>query len=233
MAQVGANSDEVTSVFDKSIKELEHWSALLIKDLSSKFVDDIKSKSMSYRRNSWISMDELGAKDVFALSPSASEMFQLIVTVLHTLETELSKHIFQHVLRLVANRLDAFIVDGLIMNTKFSSGGADQFHFDMTRNLFPLFGQYSNRPALLFKQYANQFSIIKCAMFLIFLSYRINDACILLKLQKGTALLLHHTLKHSPKRTESSEELRDIGVRTFSVQRAQEILERRNDITSI
>lgn len=115
-------------------------------------------------------MADLGAKDVFALSPSASEMFQLIVTVLHTLETELSKNIFQTVLRLVASRLDAFIVDGLIMNTKFSSGGADQFHFDMTRNLFPLFGQYTNRPALLFKQYTIYFIYIYC-LFHIFLSF--------------------------------------------------------------
>lgn len=97
-------------------------------------------------------MNEIDAKDVFALSPSAGEMFQLIVTVMHTLETDLSKSVFNNVLRLVASRLDVFIVDGLIMNTQFSTGGADQFHFDMTRNLFPLFGQYSNRPSLLFKQ---------------------------------------------------------------------------------
>lgn len=63
--------------------------------------------------------------------------------------------------------------------------------------------------------------------------YRINDACILLKLQKGTALLLHHTLKQSPNKSQTSEELRDIGVKIFSVQRSQEILERRNDVTAI
>lgn len=149
---MGPHCDEISSVFDKSITDLEHWSTLLINDLAGKILDDIKSKSMPYRRNHWIYIEELGAKDVFALSPSASEMFQLIVTVLHTLETELSKSLFHHVLRLVATRLDAFIVDGLIMNAKFSCGGADQFHYDMTRNLFPLFGQYLNRPALLFKR---------------------------------------------------------------------------------
>lgn len=38
------------------------------------------------------------------------------------------------------------------MNTKFSPAGAAQFNYDMTRNLFALFGQYCRRPDLLFKK---------------------------------------------------------------------------------
>lgn len=76
-----------------------------------------------------------------------------MVTILHNLETELSIGIFNHTLRLIANRLDDFFIDSMIMNTKFSGGGAAQFNFDVTRNLFPLFGQYTARPHLLFKKY--------------------------------------------------------------------------------
>lgn len=75
-----------------------------------------------------------------------------MVTILHDLETELSSIIFKHSLRLIANRLDDFFIDSMIMNTKFSAGGVAQFNFDMTRNLFALFGQYADRSHLLFKK---------------------------------------------------------------------------------
>lgn len=71
---------------------------------------------------------------------------------MHDLETELSATIFGHTMRLIANRLDDFFLDSMIMNTKFSAGGAAQFNYDMTRNLFALFGQYYPRPQLLFKK---------------------------------------------------------------------------------
>lgn len=77
---------------------------------------------------------------------------QLMVTSLHNLETELSINIFNIALRLIAHQLDDFFIDSMIMNTKFSTGGASQFDFDMNRNLFALFGQYARRPDLLFKK---------------------------------------------------------------------------------
>lgn len=77
---------------------------------------------------------------------------QLMVTSLHNLETELSINIFNIALRLIAHQLDDFFIDSMIYNTKFSTGGASQFDFDMNRNLFALFGQYARRPDLLFKK---------------------------------------------------------------------------------
>lgn len=75
-----------------------------------------------------------------------------MVTSLHNLETELSINIFSITLRLIAHQLDDFFIDSMIMNTKFSTGSASQFDFDMNRNLFALFGQYTKRPDLLFKK---------------------------------------------------------------------------------
>lgn len=75
-----------------------------------------------------------------------------MATILHNLESELSLNIFNIVLRMIAHQLDDFFVDSMIMNTMFSAGGAAQFEFDMSRNLFALFGQYSRRPDLLLKK---------------------------------------------------------------------------------
>lgn len=155
VAQMGrpdSGEDDVTSVFEKSIGEFEHWHRQIIADLAARIVDDIKAKSMPYRHDQWVTMPALDAASTFALSATAGEMFQTMVTALHDLESDLSVSILNHVLRMVAARFDVFIIDGMIMNTRFSVGGAAQFNFDMTRNLFPLFGQYLARPHLLFKR---------------------------------------------------------------------------------
>lgn len=139
-------------MFDKTIKDIEHWQAKLIRKLALKLVDDVKAKSMPYRHDHWVSMTELSTKEPFILSYSAGEMFQLLVTRLHNLENDLSTTLFNSTLRLIASTLDDFFIDSMIMNTKFSCFGAAQFKFDMTRNLIPLFGQYSRRPMTLFKK---------------------------------------------------------------------------------
>lgn len=41
----------------------------------------------------------------------------------------------------------------LILYNHFNEGGAAQLQYDMTRNLFPLFGHYCKRPENFFKQY--------------------------------------------------------------------------------
>lgn len=114
--------------------------------------DEIKARSMSYRHDNWVSMPLQSPSDPLILSYSAGEMFQVLVTNLHNLESALSTKIFNATLRKIALSLDDFFIDSMIMNTKFSQGGAAQFKFDITRNLFPLFGQYMRKPALLFKK---------------------------------------------------------------------------------
>lgn len=151
-AQTGTDVEEVTSVFDPSVELWEQWQRKLAKELAGRVVDDIKAKSMPYRHDHWIAMYEQSAKEPFILSATAGEMFQVMVTGMHNLESELSASIFAVVLRLIGERLDEFFLDAMIMNTKFSAGGAAQFHFDMTRNLLPLFGQYARRPDLIFKR---------------------------------------------------------------------------------
>lgn len=215
-ALLGPNAEEITSVFDKSINELDHWQNKLVKQLSSKVVDEIKAKSMPYRHDNWVSMPRQTRSEAFVLSYSAGEMFQLLVTILHDLEAALSTKIFNAVLRRAAKKLDDFFIDSMIMNTKFSEGGAAQFKFDIERNLLPLFGQYSRRPGLLFKN--------------------LSDSCTLLSLPFGTALLLHQTLKAGNKTTNADElksmkeALKEVGIVSLPITLAVDVLERRNDV---
>lgn len=215
---LGPNAEEITSVFDKSLGELDHWENKLVKQLSSKIVDEIKAKSMPYRHDNWVSMPKQNQHESFNLSTTAGDMFELIVAVLHDLEAALSTKIFNSVLRRIAKKLDDFFIDSMIMNTKFSEGGAAQFKFDIDRNLLPLFGQYSRRPGLLFKN--------------------LRDSCTLLSLPFGTALLLHQTLKDGNK-TSNAEELqkmkdalKEVGILSLPITLAVDVLIRRNDVFS-
>lgn len=215
-ALLGPNADEINSVFDKTVSELDHWENKLIKQLSAKFVDDIKSKTMAYRHDFWVSMPKQSPNESFTLSQSAGEMFQVIIAILHHLETALSTKIFNSALRRIAKKLDDYFIDSMIMNTKFSEGGAAQFKFDITRNLIPLFGQYSRRPGFLFKN--------------------LSDACNLLSLPIGTAILLHQSLKTSNKTTKADElqkmkdALKEVGIVSLPITLAVDVLERRTDI---
>jgi RAD50-interacting protein 1 len=124
----------------------------LIVDLATSVLYDIKAKSMPYRRDAWVSMPEQLTKESQMLSITAGEMFQLLASHLHNLEKELSTNLLGMTLRLVAEYLDEFFIDSMIRITKFSKGGTEQFNYDVTRNLFPLFGQYTRKPVQLFKK---------------------------------------------------------------------------------
>lgn len=217
-ARLGPNAEEITSVFDKPVGELDHWQNKLVKQLSSKVVDEVKAKSMPYRHDNWVAMPRQNSSEPFIISYSAGEMFQLLVSLLHDLEAALSTSIFNAMLRRVAKKLDDYFIDSMIMNTKFSEGGSAQFRFDIERNLLPLFGQYSRRPGLLFKN--------------------LSDSCILLSLPFGTALLLHQTLKAGIKSTNVDElkgmkdALKEVGIVSLPITLAVDVLERRNDVGS-
>ncbi|XP_055534418.1 RINT1-like protein [Wyeomyia smithii] len=209
-ALYGPDADEVSSVFDKTTDELEHWQRSLVKDLSTRVVDEVRAKSRPYRHDHWPTMNQLDTKETFMLSTSASEMFQTVVNHLHQLESELSANVFSLVVRLIALQLDEWIIDEMVMNTKFSTGGAAQFQFDMTRNLFALFGQYARKPNLLFK--------------------RIHDACLLLVLPLGSAMLLHDALGKEQSEETIASTLKEFGILILNKKMILEVLERRNDI---
>ncbi|XP_055622664.1 RINT1-like protein [Toxorhynchites rutilus septentrionalis] len=209
-ALYGPHTDEISSVFDKTIEELDHWQNTLVRNLSSRVVDEVKAKSRSYRHDIWPIIDQLDTKETFMLSATSSEMFQVLVNNLHNLESELSSNVFSIAIRLIALQLDEWLIDGMVMNTMFSTGGALQFQYDMTRNLFALFGQYARKPSLLFK--------------------RINDTCLLLTLPLGSALLLHETVSSEQSEEAVTSTLKEMGLMILRKPMVLEVLERRNDI---
>ncbi|XP_034104363.1 RINT1-like protein [Drosophila albomicans] len=208
-ALAGPNANEINSVFEHAVAELGHWAHQLMENLANKAVNEMKAKSMNYRHDVWPSMPEQNSKEPFILSPSGGEMFQVLVTLLHNLERELSANLFNQTLRLIAQQIDEFMLESMVMHTRFSTAGASQFNYDMTL-LFALFGQHTRRPELLFK--------------------RIHDASKLLTAARGTALLLLETLRSGQTVEEKTKPLHELRVLSLDSKQCIEVLERRTDI---
>ncbi|EDV95920.1 RINT1-like protein [Drosophila grimshawi] len=209
-ALAGPNASEINSVFEHPVAELEHWARQLMGNLVNKAVYVMKAKSMNYRHDAWASMPEQNNREPFILSPSGGEMFQVLVMVLHNLESELSANLFNQTLRLMAQQIDDYMLESMVLNTRFAPAGAAQFNYDMTL-LFALFGQYTRRPELLFK--------------------RIHDACKLLTAARGTALLLLETLRSVDTSVEEkTKPLHELRVLSLDSRQCIEVLERRTDI---
>lgn len=216
VATHGQNAAEINSVFDESITKLEEWQTHLVKELSTKCVRDIRARLNPYFYDHWVSMPKQNLNEKFIISQSAAEVFHVIIATLHDLESALSTKVFNAVLDRIAKKLDDYLIDKMIMHTKFSEGGSMQFNFDITRNLIPLFGQYSRRPSILFKN--------------------LSDVCKLLSLPFGTAMLLHQTLKASTVTTNSEElqkmkdALKEQKIVSLPITMAVNVLERRTDV---
>ncbi|XP_014681256.1 PREDICTED: RAD50-interacting protein 1-like isoform X2 [Priapulus caudatus] len=135
------------SIFDETIKLLEHIRNEMLRNIVETTVYDIKAKSRPYRNN----RDRL-----------------------HLMEQQLCRPLFDEAWQKLAEHLNKFFFEELILMNNFNEGGAAQLQYDMTRGLFPLFGDYTQRPENYFKD--------------------VKEACTLLTLKPGSAMLLSEVL---------------------------------------
>ncbi|KAM3587503.1 uncharacterized protein V6R79_007175 [Siganus canaliculatus] len=142
---------------------------------------EITEKAKPYCQERWLSQPSQHDQSTMTLSSSACPMMLCVRDRLSNLHTVLSVSLFQLAWQGLAERLDNFLYQDVILSNHFSDGGAVQLQFDMTRNLFPLFGHYCKRPENFFKH--------------------VKEACIILCLNVGSAILLKNFLEESGEKT--------------------------------
>ncbi|CAB1443168.1 unnamed protein product [Pleuronectes platessa] len=142
---------------------------------------EITEKAKPYSHDRWLSLPSPHDQSTMSLSSSACPMMLCVRDRLLNLHQVLSLTLFQLAWQGLADRLDNFLYQDVILSNHFSDGGAAQLQFDMTRNLFPLFGHYCKRPENFFKH--------------------VKEACIILCLKGGSAILLRNLLKESEEGT--------------------------------
>lgn len=207
---------ETETVFADTLSLYRHMRKDLLCTLAESVIREAKSKTYEYRRENWNSIRPQKELRSYSLTPTACPMFEVLSSRLHQLHKSLAGKLFTIVWRFIAQQLDHYLLEALVLDNRFNDGGAMQLKYDITRNLFALFSQFSEKPDSYFLQ--------------------INAACILLNISKGSALLLRETLIALEGATgvEDRREhtLKELGVVNVPPAKAVEVLNRRTDITT-
>uniref|UniRef100_A0A4W6EKK9 RAD50-interacting protein 1 n=1 Tax=Lates calcarifer TaxID=8187 RepID=A0A4W6EKK9_LATCA len=182
--EVGRLASLEGSLFEGLLALLDRLKGDMMGRLLEWTMREITEKARPYSQDRWLSLPSQHDQSTMSLSSSACPMMLCVRDRLLNLHQVLSLSLFQLAWQGLAERLDNFLYQDVILCNHFSDGGAAQLQFDMTRNLFPLFGHYCKRPENFFKH--------------------VKEACIILCLNVGSAILLRNLLK------ESEEETKDL-----------------------
>ncbi|XP_054669571.1 RAD50-interacting protein 1 isoform X2 [Grus americana] len=197
--QLGQLASMESSVFDEMINLLER----LKHDMLTRQVDhvfrEVKDAAKLYKKERWLSLPSQAEQAVMSLSSTACPMLLTLRDRLLQLEQQLCHSLFKIFWQMLAEKVDIYIYQEIIMANHFNEGGAAQLQFDMSRNLFPLFSHYCKRPENYFKH--------------------IKEACIILNLNVGSALLLKDVLQSAsenetlkPNQPSPTAALNELGV---------------------
>ncbi|XP_010893446.5 RAD50-interacting protein 1 [Esox lucius] len=165
------------SVFEGLLGLLERLGGDMLGRLLEAVIRDVREKAQAYSKDRWLSLPSQCDQATMSLSSSACPLMLCVRDQLLQLQQMLCQPLFQTAWQGLAERLDLFLYQDVILYNHFNEGGAAQLQFDMTRNLFPLFGHYCKRPENFFKH--------------------VKEACIILCLNVGSALLLRDLLKQN------------------------------------
>lgn len=148
---------ESETVFEQTLILYRHMRRDLLCTLSEFVMVEAKGRSRPYRTERWFTMDNSKEFQSLSLTPTACPMFEIIGTRLHQLQKSLTTKLFKIVWRYIAQQLDTFLFEELVLENRFSEAAALQFKYDVTRNLLPLFSQFSDRPESYFTRYVHFF----------------------------------------------------------------------------
>ncbi|XP_076023482.1 RAD50-interacting protein 1 [Genypterus blacodes] len=175
MMELGRLASLEGSLFEGLLALLDRLKGDMLGRLLDGIMRDIGEKAKPYCQDRWLSLPSQCEQSTMSLSSSACQLLLCVRDRLLNLHQVLSLPLFQVAWQGLAEKLDNFLYQEIILSNHFSEGGAAQLHFDMSRNLFPLFGHYCKRPENFFKH--------------------VKEACIILCLNVGSALLLRDLLK--------------------------------------
>nr|KAF6470224.1 RAD50 interactor 1 [Molossus molossus] len=207
--QLGQLASMESSVFDDMINLLER----LKHDMLTRQVDhvfrEVKDAAKLYRKERWLSLPSQSEQAVMSLSSSACPFLLTLRDRLLQLEQQLCFSLFKIFWQMLVEKLDIYIYQEIILANHFNEGGAAQLQFDMTRNLFPLFSHYCKRPENYFKH--------------------VKEACIILNLNIGSALLLKDVLQSTSGQYPATAALNEVGIYKLAQQDVEILLNLRTN----
>ncbi|OXU27588.1 hypothetical protein TSAR_000182 [Trichomalopsis sarcophagae] len=204
------DSEKEITVFDEVISLLQRLENKLMTEIGDFVFMEIKAKSRPYCNEKWFAMS-FDKDTIPSVTPTGCPMFQEVANRLNGLNNALALPLFEQSWISLAKRLDQYLFDELVLRNQFNAGGAAQLQFDIKRNLFPLFGLYTNKSDSYF--------------------FLMGEACILLNMLVGSAMLLIEALEDEEENL-NKEVLADVNIYQLSGRMALKVLKSRMDIST-
>jgi len=210
----------VGSVFEGVVQSLQNLKEQMINIIMEHVVQGFRMLSKPYKKEKWHIFPP--PKDILllTLSSSACEMLLFLKGRLQILQEQLASNVFSVMWKDLAQALNKFVYEEIILQCHFNEGGAAQLQFDLTKNLFTLFLEYTQKPENFFKE--------------------VKEACILLTLLPGSAVLLRDLLKSSESSISKEEAissscaaLQDTGVYRLTPEEALKVLNLRVHLPNV
>uniref|UniRef100_A0A8C6TBZ8 RAD50-interacting protein 1 n=1 Tax=Neogobius melanostomus TaxID=47308 RepID=A0A8C6TBZ8_9GOBI len=193
--ELGRLASLESSLFQGLLGLLERLRVDMTGRLLDAIMREVSDKAQPYCHDRWLSLPSQQDHTVMSLSTSACPMMLCVRDRLLQLHQTLTLPLFQLSWTGLAERLDGFIYQEVILANHFSEGGAAQLQLDMSRNLFPLFGHYCKRPRTSSNS-GSYFSTSPINYIIHYFSF-VKEACVVLCLSLGSALLLRDVLRDS------------------------------------
>eukprot|EP00112_Aurelia_sp_Birch-Aquarium-sp1_P009117 Seg2024.4 transcript_id=Seg2024.4/GoldUCD/mRNA.D3Y31 product="RAD50-interacting protein 1" protein_id=Seg2024.4/GoldUCD/D3Y31 len=203
------------SLFDDIIASIDSLILSLVDKLLKNIEKELKPKIKKYREERWHCLPTSNQLITQMLSNGACDLLMNVKEILQTTHTELCSSIFTRLWQRFARSIDLLIYEEVILQSHFNEGGSVQLKFDLTKNLFVLFEDYTHKPDAYFK-----------------LS---KESCNLLNLLPGSAVLLRDVLVASDEKTKKQSyfdgvnALFDVDVKNISPSNSLSILNSRID----
>lgn len=194
-----------------------------VEQIANIVFSEFEIKGWSYVSESWLTLPSKEEQLTLVVSRTACPMLLVLQERLGLISHKLCPQMFSSCWHKIADKVDSYLFQQVVLRNKFNVGGALQLQFDMTRNLFPLFSQYTQKPENRFR--------------------RMKESCILLNLQPGSAMLLNEVLTTPPEALDPAHPnhdhkacvvkptaaLNDINISLMSPEEAANILRLRID----
>ncbi|XP_045144721.1 RAD50-interacting protein 1 isoform X1 [Echinops telfairi] len=207
--QLGQLASMESSVFDDMINLLERLKHDMLTRQVGHVFREVKDAAKLYKKDRWLSLPSQSEQAVMSLSSSACPLLLTLRDRLLQLEQQLCFSLFKVFWQMLVEKLDVYIYQEIILANHFNEGGAAQLQFDMARNLFPLFSHYCKRPENYFKH--------------------VKEACIVLNLNIGSALLLKDVLQSASEQPPATAALNEIGIYKLAQQDVEILLNLRTN----
>jgi len=164
-----------STVFDESIEELKYLKEILIGEVVDSIYYTITAKSLKYRTETkWFSMS--GSEQ--PVGPAFCDMLQALSFGLDTAKRRINSLAFQLLWKQLAGRLQAFILEEVILQNKFCMEGAQQLQLDIQTGFCAIFGEFTTSPKSYFRELLDVLQLLTCLPGPLILGYDgLQDTC--------------------------------------------------------